>query len=110
VSRETVVPQKPRGFYTGKPRIVLDALFGMVALYFAYAFMFPGSAAPAGSAGTYWLTSAVFLAASMYFFVSSSGALAVQKGYPRRYAWFGLLTVPGFIVLLLLPARVGPSA
>jgi hypothetical protein len=99
------VPDKPRRLYQGKPRVVLDALFGMVALYFAYAFLFSSGNTGTGTPSRPWLTSAAFLAASMYFFVSSGGALAGLKGYPGKYGWLGLLTLPGFIVLLMLPDR-----
>jgi hypothetical protein len=105
------MPAPRPGYYHGKARIFLDAVFGMAALLFVSFNLFPGkaSAASPGSGGS-WPAGVLFLAASMFFFVSACRGWAVLKGYPRSYSWFGLLSVIGFVIVMFLPDRTRPDS
>jgi hypothetical protein len=98
----------PGRFYQGKARTVLDAVFGMVALYFVFSYLFPGKSAAAPTQGV-WIMVVLFLLVSMFCFVSACRSYAAIKGYPRTFALLGLLTFIGFVVMVLLPDRTKPA-
>jgi hypothetical protein len=99
----------PGRFYESKARTVLDAVFGMVALYFVFSYLFPGKNAAAPTRGV-WVPVVLFLLVSMFCFVSACRSYAASKGYPRRFALLGLLTFVGFVVMVLLPDRTAPTS
>ena len=80
----------------------------MVALYFVFAYVFPGKDAPASTQGG-WIVAFLFLLVSMFCFVNACRSYAVIKGYPRKYSWLGVLTIVGFVVMVLLPDRTKPA-
>lgn len=96
--------EMPGRFYRGKARTVLDAVFGVIALYFVFSILFPSKSAAAPPQGA-WVMAVLFLLVSMFCFVNACRSYAVVKGYPRKYAWLGLLTFVGFVVVVLLPDR-----
>lgn len=99
----------PGRFYQSKARTVLDAVFGMIALYFVFSYLFPGKNAAAPAQGV-WILVVLFLLVSMFCFVNACRSYAALKGYPRKFALLGLLTFIGFVVMMLLPDRTTPAS
>lgn len=99
----------PGRFYRGRSRSILDAVFGMVALYFVFSYLFPAKNATAPTQGG-WIVAVLFLLVSMFCFVNACRSYATLKGYPRKFAWLGLLTLIGFVVMVLLPDRTEPAS